>query len=85
MAAVPSASKRSLVVGVDPSARNHPRAVAGSDRVLESVDQRVERGGIHEPLLDEQRLESLDAQRGVGRDIFVIVLSRWLVHDARRT
>lgn len=62
-----------LVGGIDPRARNHPRTIPWPDFVLHGVDQRVERGAIHQALFHEQRLERLDAQREIGRDGLMLV------------
>ena len=45
------------VVGVHPRPGDHPGAVAGTDLVLEHVDDGVDRVGRHKALLDQQRLE----------------------------
>ena len=41
--------------------------------MLERIDQRVERRGIDQPLLHEERLERLRSERHVGRHILMIV------------
>ena len=43
-----------LEFGIDPGTRHQPGAIARPDFVLVSVDQRVERGRIDQPLLDQQ-------------------------------
>ena len=62
-----------LVGGIDPGARHHPGAVARADLVFHRVDQRVERGGIDQAFLDQERLERLDSQREVRRDRLMLV------------
>ena len=63
-----------LVGGVDPGARHHARAVARPDLVLVGVDQRVERGRIDQPLLDQQRFERLHPQGRVRGQFLVVVI-----------
>jgi hypothetical protein len=45
--------------------------------VLHGVDQRVQRGTIHQAFLHAQRLERLDAQRiNVGLDLTIVANRR---------
>ena len=69
-----------LELGVEPRARDNARAVARPDLVLISVDQRVERGRIDQPLLDQQGFERHDPQRRVGWRFLVIVLVIVIFH-----
>jgi hypothetical protein len=56
----------SLERGVGPGARHHAGAITRAHLRLVAVDELVERRGIDETFLDEQRLERLDPQRGPG-------------------
>ena len=58
---------------IAPGAGHHPRAVLRSDPVLIGVDQLVESGRIDQPLLDQQQLERLDAQRHVRGRLGVVM------------
>ena len=55
---------------VDPRARDDPGAVLRADVVLVQVDDRVDRIGGDQPLLDEERLE----RRGPDGDVVVVVV-----------
>ena len=61
--------------GIDPGPCHHARAVARADLVFVSVDQRIERRGIHQPLFHQQGFQRFDAQGGIGGHglVFVIV------------
>src|SRR6516165_5969112 len=63
-----------LVRGVHPRSGDHAGAVSGTDLGFEGVDDEIERRPIHEPLLDQQRLERLDPQREIRRNRLVIVV-----------
>jgi len=68
-----------LVLGIDPPPRYHARTVARADLRLVGVDQRVERRRVHQPLLDEQGPERLDARLhvgevGAGRVVVIVVV-----------
>jgi hypothetical protein len=58
--------------------------VVRADLVLIGLDQRVERRRIDQPLLDQQRLESLDAERHLrgrlGMAVAMVVMVS--AHDA---
>jgi hypothetical protein len=56
-----------LVRRIDPCTRDDPGAVARADLGLAGVDQLVERPGIDEPFLGQQRLQRLDAKLGLGQ------------------
>src|SRR5579885_2973848 len=73
------------VGGIAPCAGDHARAVARTDTLLVSVDQRVERLRIDEALLDQQLLERLDPLGRLGeRSIVVIMAVAMVVSVAHR-
>src|SRR5579871_423830 len=73
------------VGGIGPCAGDHARAVARTDTLLVSVDQRVERLRIDEALLDQQLLERLDPLGRLGeRSIVVIMAVAMVVSVAHR-
>jgi len=63
----------SLESGIDPRARHDLRSITGTNFVLHGIDQRVERGPVHQTFFHQERLERLDAQREVRRDRLVRV------------
>ena len=56
-----------FVGGISPGSRHHLGAVARADALLEEVDDLVDRAGVDEALLDEERFQRLDAQRRLLR------------------
>ena len=53
--------------GIHPRASDDSGAVVWPDLSLVSINQRVERGRVDQPLVHEQRLESLDAELRLGQ------------------
>src|SRR5262249_36878135 len=68
-------SKKTLLVGwVGPGASNDAGAITRADFVLVGVDERIERGAVNQTFLDQERFESFDTEREVGRNGLMIVI-----------
>jgi hypothetical protein len=63
-----------FVSRIDPSSGDYSRTVAWAYFVFVSIDQRIERRSIHQPLLDQQGFERFDSQRDVRWNVLVNVI-----------
>ena len=68
-----------LEVRIDPGPRDDLRAAPRADLLFIGLDPGVDRGGIDQPLLRQQALQRLGAQRRVGRHVAVRVIARMVV------
>src|SRR5215471_4127177 len=77
-----------LIAGIDPCFCNRPSAVARPDSVLVGIDERVQSSRIDQSFLDQERLQSLDAQRRIRRNallaVFMIMIVRHLPQSYHR-
>ena len=62
------------VCGIDPRPRDHAGAIARTDLRLVTLDDRIDRGRIDHALLDQYRLERLDAERHIRRNVLVTLV-----------
>src|SRR5215471_17904817 len=65
-----------LIIWINPRARDYPRTVARAHFVFVGVYQRIERAAIHQTFVDKEGFESFDPKSQVGGNglVFVIVL-----------
>ena len=62
------AQKQPLELGVDPSSRHHSSAIAGTDLMLEIVDDLIESCGVDNAFLDQERLQCFYPKGCIGGD-----------------